>query len=185
MVRLKRTTIQSKFKDKLKQQWLTVYCLLSSSSSLHTIFFFLLSFPPKPPICIVIQLLHNPALAPISLYESRSTKKFETQEHLQPICMREEPEKKKWSSSPYMFFLSGALCISSLSLFSLSFQDIRTRSAQEERKKKWDETPTNVYSEYLFFILFSPFLQKNFFFLGSQDLCLYLFPCGFQSLIFC
>ena len=66
-VHLKRTTIQSKFKDKLKQQGLTIYCLLSSSSSLYTNFF-LLSFPPKPPICTMIQLLHNPASASISLY---------------------------------------------------------------------------------------------------------------------
>ena len=139
----------------------------------------------------MIQLLHNPPLAPISLYESRSTKKFETHEHLQPICMREEPKKKKkWSSSPYMFFLFGTLCISSLSLFSLSFQDDRTRSAQEEREKKKKKHGKKhrliftVSISFLFYFLrFFKFFF--FFFLGSQDLCLYLFPCGFRSLIFC
>ena len=41
------------------------YLLLLSDKCI----FFLFSFPPKPPICTVIQLLHNPASASISLYE--------------------------------------------------------------------------------------------------------------------
>ena len=118
--------------------------------------------------------------APISLYESRSTKKFETQEHLQPICMREEPKKKKMElKSAYVLSLWN-----SLYLFSLSFLSIISRRQDQigsgRKKKKWEETPTNVYSEYLFFILFSPFLQ-NFFFFWVLKICVCIyFLVGFN-----
>ena len=80
-VRLKKTTIQSKFKDKTRTTATHPVYRLLSSSSFYTIFF-LLSFPPKPLICSVISTPSQPSLSTDLSLLIQINKKFGTQEHL-------------------------------------------------------------------------------------------------------
>ena len=84
---------------------------------------------------------------------------------------------------------SGTLSVSLLSLFSLyHFKTTgpdRPRK-KEKKKKTWEETPSNFYSECLFFILFSPFLQNFlllFVFVLKICVCIY-FLVGFNLWLF-
>ena len=63
------------------------------------IFFFFLFLPNHRYVLWFNSFTTQPQHQSLSMNPDQQ-KKFETQEHLQPICMREEPEKKKWSSKP-------------------------------------------------------------------------------------
>ena len=88
---MKRTTIQSKFKDNSNNSdspFTASYLLLLSTRICFLLFssqttdLYCDSTPSQPSLSTDLSLL------------LQINKKFETQEHLQPTCMREEPEKK-------------------------------------------------------------------------------------------